>query len=58
MMAGPSVAACRSRYQATFILLRLKAVVVSDKGKGISLKCQVRVKKVNVSEPLMRHRKD
>ncbi|MFT4093207.1 MAG: hypothetical protein QM640_06170 [Niabella sp.] len=38
MMAGPSIAACRSSYQTTFMLLRLNAVVVSDKGKGISLK--------------------
>ena len=35
MKAGPSVSAFRRRYQTTFMLLVLKGLVGSDKGKGI-----------------------
>jgi hypothetical protein len=36
MMGGPSESVNRYRFQTAFMLLRLNAVVVSDKGKGIA----------------------
>lgn len=35
MKVGPSVSEYRFRYQTTSMLLRLNAVVVSDRGKGL-----------------------
>ena len=35
MRAGPSESAYRRRFQTAFMLLSLKGMVVSDKGKGI-----------------------
>ena len=35
----------------------LRAIVVSDYGKGRQLTCQVRTRKMNQSEPLTKHRK-
>lgn len=36
MMVGPSGSVDKHRLQTIFMLLRLKAAVVSDKGKGIA----------------------
>ena len=57
MREGPSEPAFRRRFQTTFMLLCLKGMVVSDKGKGLIERDKVSIKETNESEPLKRRRK-
>lgn len=56
MRAGPSESSFRRGFQTTFMLLCLRDMVVSDKGKGHELRDQVSIKETNESEPFMRRR--
>jgi hypothetical protein len=54
---GPSGSGCRTRSQTALELLGLKALVVSVQGKGATGSHQVRARKTNESESLMKCRK-
>ena len=57
MGVGPPEPGCRARLQTTGRCAGLKAWVVSGSGNGGERPRQVRVRKANASEPLMRRRK-
>ena len=56
MRVGPSESLFRQRFQTTFLLYQLRVEAGSEEVKRHE-KCQVRIRKTNVNEPLKKRRK-